>query len=119
MQSSSVLPVRCDCIGGEVHAAIHDVVEEFSVLGVLHHDEDALGGLDYLVELGDGGVADQFEDVQLARDAFDVGDVLDLVLLQDLNGHWLAGLAVHCLLHLPEGALADRLSDWRRRYSIR
>ena len=65
-------------MGRGVHAAVHDVVEELAVLRVLHDDEDAVGGLDDFVELGDGGVADQFEDVQFSRDALDV--MMSLIL---------------------------------------
>lgn len=46
--------------GGEVHAAVHDVIEEFSVLGVFHDDEDPIVGLDYFVELGYRRMPDQF-----------------------------------------------------------
>lgn len=42
----------------ELHAAVHDVVKEFTVLGVLHDDEDAFRGLDDLVELCYRGVSD-------------------------------------------------------------
>jgi hypothetical protein len=106
-------------MGSRVHSAVHDVVEELAVLRVLHDDEDAIGGFHDFVELGDGGVADQFEDVQFARDAFDVGDVLDLVLLEDLDRHRLARVPVDRLLHLPESALPDRLPESHARYSIR
>lgn len=66
MRSSNVPLFHSGWVGREVHAAIHDVVEEFAVLGVLHDDEDAFGRFHDLVQLGDGGVPDQFEDVQLA-----------------------------------------------------
>lgn len=45
-------------MGDEVHAAVHDVIEELSVLGVFHDDEDPVVGLDDLVELSDGGMPD-------------------------------------------------------------
>lgn len=38
----------------------HDVVEEFPVFDVLHDEEKMLGGFDYLVELDDAGMPDQF-----------------------------------------------------------
>ena len=106
-------------MGAGVHAAVHDVVEELAVLRVLHDDEDAVGRLDDLVELRDGGVAHQFEDVQLARDPLHVRDVLDLLLLQDLDRHRLSRLPVHRLLHLPERPLPDSLPRSPQNYSIR
>ena len=44
-------------MGMGVHAAVHDVVEELAVLGVLHYHKDDIRCLYNLVELCDGGVA--------------------------------------------------------------
>ena len=57
------------------------VVEELAVLHELHDEEQLLGGLDYLVELDEVRVADEFEDVDLAGDALDVGHLTDFLLL--------------------------------------
>ena len=54
MGSSDVLLFRFCWLSERVHAAVHYVVEEFSILGVLHDHEDVVVGLDDLVELGDG-----------------------------------------------------------------
>ncbi len=103
----------------KVHSAVHDIVEELPILRVLHNNEDAVGRFHDLVQLGDGGVPDQFEDVQLSGDALDIGDVLYLVLLEDLDRHWLARVPVDRLLHLAESAPPDRLPPLEQLYSIR
>ena len=103
----------------EVHAAVHDVIKEFPVLGVFHDDEDPVVGFDDLVELGYRRVADQFEDVQLSRDALNIGYILDFVLLQDLDGHGLAGVPVDGLFDLAKSALADGLPAYPHAYSIK
>lgn len=50
------------------------------------------------------------EDADLASNALDIRLLDDLLLLQGLNGHFLAGGDVHAQSHLPESALADRLA---------
>jgi hypothetical protein len=55
------------------------------------------------------GMADQFQYVYLAGDPLDVRHVDDLLLFQHLHGHLLARALVDRQLHLPEGALTQRL----------
>jgi len=66
---------------GGVHAAIHDVVKKLSVLSVLHDHEDDIWGLYDLVELRDGGVSDEFEDVEFPGNSFDIGDIFYFTFL--------------------------------------
>lgn len=102
----------------EVHATVHDVVEELPVLGVLHDHEDDVGGLYDLVELCDGGVAYEFEDVELAGDSLDVGDVFDFIFLEDFDGDGLLGGDVGGFFDLAEGAFADGRAAWGRGYRM-
>ena len=85
----------------------HDVVEEFPVFDVLHDEEKVLGGFDYLVELDDAWVPDQFQDVDLSRNPLYVSDVDDLLLYQDLDGDFLARESVRAEFDLAESALPD------------
>lgn len=96
-------------MGGGVLLLLGDVVEELATRAVLHDQEEVLGRLDNLVELDEVRVADQFEDVDLAGDTFDVRYVHDLLLLQHLHCHLLARPLVDRQLHLPERPLAQRL----------
>lgn len=106
-QNSDVPTSRSSCISDSIHSAVHDVVEKFPILRVLHDHEDGLGCLDDLVELGDGGVSDQFEDVQLACDSFYVSHVFDFVFLEYFDGNWLVGVIMYGFFDFAEGALAD------------
>lgn len=90
-----------------VHLAVHHVVEKFTVLGVLHHHEDVLLGLDDFIELGDRRVSDQFENVQLSCDSLHIGDVFYFVFLENLNCHRFLGVLVDGLFDLPESAPPD------------
>lgn len=88
---------------------LDDIVKQLAVLHVLHHQEEVPAGLDDLVELDDGGVADELEDMDFPRDPLHVGDIDDLLFDEDLDGHPLPGQRVGAQLHLPEGPFADRL----------
>jgi hypothetical protein len=72
----------------------HNVVEQFSPIAVLHYHVQFLLGLDDFIELDDVGVAHLFQDFYFPGDALDVFLVVDLVLLQDLDGDLLSGEGV-------------------------
>jgi hypothetical protein len=46
-----------------IHSGIHDVIEKFPILCVLHDHEDGIGCFDDFVELCYGAVPYKFEDV--------------------------------------------------------
>ena len=71
--------------------AFDDVVEELSILHVLHDEEELFGGFDDLVELDDVGVSDQLEDVDLSGDPLNVSHIHDLLFLEDLDGYFFPG----------------------------
>ena len=53
-------------------------------------------------------MADEFEDVNLSGNPLNIGNINDLFLYEDLDGHFLAGEGVSGQLDLPEGALPYR-----------
>ena len=57
------------------------------------------------------GVPYFLEDGDFSVDSFDIGLVFDLVLLQDLDGNFIAGDDVSALLDLAECALALCFAD--------
>jgi hypothetical protein len=67
------------------------------------------GRLNYLVQLDDVRVADEFQDVDFPAHSLYIGHIHDLVFLQDFDCHLLAGQGVDAQLHLAEGALAQGL----------
>lgn len=86
-----------------------DMVEEFAVGSVLHDQQQVLGRFDQLVQLDDVGMAHQFQNVDLAGDALDVGSVDYARLVEDFNGYGFVCRDVNSCLHFAEGALAQRL----------
>lgn len=69
---------------------LHDVVEQFPALHVLHHQEEMFGRFDDLVQLDDVGMPDELEDMDLPRDPLHIGYIDNFILLQDLDGHFFA-----------------------------
>ena len=88
----------------------HNVVEEFSSLHVFHDEKELVRGLDYFVELDDSGVTNQFKDMNLSRNTFDVCHINNLLFLQNLDCHFLPSREVHSRLNLPKSPLSQRLS---------
>ncbi len=67
-----------------------DIVEQLTVAHVLHYQEQLFGSFNYLVELDDVGVTDQFQDVNLSRDSLNICYIDYSVLLQHFYGYLLA-----------------------------
>ena len=105
-------------MGRGVHAAIHNIVEELTILGVLHDHEDDIGGLYNLVELCNGWVAYKFEDVEFAGDSLDIGDVFDFIFLEDFDCDRLLGGDMGGFFDFAEGAFADGRAAWGRGYRM-
>lgn len=68
----------------------HDVVEELAAVAVLHDHVQFFFCLDDLVQLNHVRVTDLLEDFDLASNAFDIFLVVDLVLLENLDGDLLS-----------------------------
>ena len=54
-------------------------------------------------------MSDELEDVNLSGNPLNIGNIDDLFLDEDLDGHLFTGEGVSSQLDLPEGALPDRL----------
>ena len=63
--------------------------------------------LTYLIKLNDIRVSNDLEDVDLPGDPLDVRLVLDLVLLEDLDGDLLARYQMRAQAHFAERALSE------------
>ena len=89
------------------------------MLGVLHHHEDVFGCFDDFIQLGDGSVPDHLEDVQLAGDSLNIGDILYFILLKDLDGDGLLSGEMGGFFDFSEGALPNGQPGLPQTYSMR
>lgn len=69
-----------------------------------------LGRFDDLVQLDDGWMPHQLQDMDLPTDSLHVGYIDDFILLQDLDRHLLPCHGMSRQFHLPKCALPDRLT---------
>lgn len=86
-----------------------DQPEQLTPLQVLSHQQQALLGLDDLVEVHDVAMADLLEDGDLVLDSLLVFGTHAL-LVDDFDGHLLVGWDVHGQVHLAECPLPDVLA---------
>lgn len=85
----------------------YDHLEELPLGHVLHHQEELLWSLNYLVQLNDVWVPDLLQNVDFSSDPLDIGHVGDPTLLKHLHSHSLTSDRVDPQLHLPKRALAQ------------
>ena len=85
-----------------------DEAEQLTIATVFHDEEEFVWRLNGLIQLDDVGMADDFENVNFARDALYIVDIGDLAFVEDLDGHFLVGQHVYALLNFTEGALTER-----------
>ena len=104
------------CVDVVYAIVAHDVVEELACVRMLHNQVQFALCFNYLIKLDDARVPNFLEDFDFASNSIDVGLVLDLVLLQYLDGHLLLRYCVDAQLDLSEGALAERLVYQEMRY---
>ena len=102
----------------EVHSAIHNVVEKLSVLRVLHDHEDGVRCFDDFIELSDGWMSYELQNVQFTRDSFYVSDIFYFIFLQDFDGDWLLCVIMYGLFDFAESALADGVPYYERKYCM-
>ena len=89
-----------------LHALVlHDVVEKFSTVSILHDQVELLGRLNDFVELNDVWVSDHLQDVNLSCHPLDVVHILDLILLKYLDGYFLPTRLVSADLDFTECSL--------------
>lgn len=97
-------------VGGYVvvHSIVlHYVVEELACVGVFHNKVEVGLSFDYLIQLNHSGVSDFLQDLDLPCNPIDVHLVLDLVLLQYLDGYLFIRDRVDSLFHLAEGSFSE------------
>lgn len=63
----------------------HNIVEEFTILAVLHYEEELTLSLNDLVQLDDVGMSDLLEDLDLTADSLNVFLVFNSRFLKDLD----------------------------------
>lgn len=59
----------------------HNVVKQLSSACILHNQIELLWSLNYLIELNNVGMSNEFEDMNFSCDSLHVTYILDLVLL--------------------------------------
>lgn len=67
--------------------------------------------LDDLVELDDGRMPDEFENVDLAWDAFDIGDINNFFFDEDFDGDFFPSEGVGGHFDFAESAFADGFAE--------
>lgn len=67
----------------------NDVIEKLAVLYVLHNQKQMAGGLYDFIQLDDGRMPNQFENVDLSGHSLNIGHINDLFLHQNLYRHFL------------------------------
>ena len=77
-------------------AFLHDIIEQFAGLDVLHDHVDVRRGLHHLVETDDVGVHEETQDLDLPTDFFLHVHRFDLLAVEDLNGDFVAGKNMFC-----------------------
>jgi len=90
---------------------LDDVVEELATADELHDQEELLGRLDDFEKLDDVGVADQLEDVDLARHSLHICIPRNFALFQYFHRHLFSCDIVNASLDFTEGAFADVFAD--------
>ena len=82
-----------------------DIIEQFAIATVFHDEEKTILGFNNLVKLDYVWMAHNSKDVDLSGHALNIINVVDLPLVQYLDGHLLSRKDVEALLYLAERAL--------------
>ena len=86
---------------------LDDVVEEFTTACKLHDQVELARSLNDLVKLNDIGMPDQLENVDLARNSFDISHVTNSILLQNLDRNTFLGQLVLAFAYFTKSAFAN------------
>ena len=68
----------------------NDVIEKFTVLYVLHNQKQMARGFYDFIQLNDGRMPDQFQNVDLSGDSLNISHINDLFLYQNLYSYFLS-----------------------------
>ena len=90
---------------------LYDIVEEFTPARKLHNQVQLARCFNYLVQLDDVRMANQFQNVDLPSDSLHVCDVRDATFFKYLDGHVFLSELMHTFAHLAKGALTNLLFD--------
>ena len=86
-----------------------DVVEQLAGIGMLHDQVKLTFRLYYLIELNHSRVTYFLEYFNFASNPIDIGLILNFILLQNFNGHFLLRNGVNAQLDLTKSALTECL----------
>lgn len=100
-----------------VHSIISDdVIEKLTGIGMLHYQVKLTFCLNYLVELYHSRMTYFLENFDLTSNAINVGLILNLILLQYLDCHFLLRNSVNAQLDFPKSSFSQRLINQKVRY---
>ena len=83
-----------------------DVLKQFPLADVLHHQEQLLGGFDDLIQLDDVRMPNLLEDADLSGDSFDIRNISYFTFFKNFNCNFFLSLRMDSHLHLPECTLS-------------
>lgn len=83
-----------------------NIVEQLTILHVLHHQEEMFGGFNDFIKLDDVGMSDQFQNVNLPADSLHICYVYYTIFFQNFDSHLFAGGEVCSQFDLSESSLA-------------
>lgn len=90
---------------------LHDVVKELASTCILHDQVELLGCLDNFIKLNNMRMTNEFEDVNLSGDPFNITDILYFLLLKYFDSDLLARQIVIPELDLAKRALPNSLAE--------
>ena len=97
---------------------LHDVLEELAARAILHDEVQVIVVLYHFVQLDYLRVTHLLQDGDFTIDPLNIRMVLDLVLLENLDGDFVAGDYMRALLHFTEGTLSFSLANDEAAYNF-
>jgi hypothetical protein len=89
---------------------LNNVVKKLTPACIFHDQVKLFRGLYDLIELYNVRMSNQLQDVNLSRHPLNIAHILNFLLLEDLDGHFLSCEVVAAELDLSEGALSNRFA---------
>ena len=91
-------------------ALFYYVFEQFPTACILHYQKELLRGLNYLIQLHDIWMPNDFQNVDLSHHSCYIGLVLYFIFFKDFNGDLLRGQLVYSFAHFAERTRANCLA---------
>lgn len=79
--NSSAPQLMIDLVISMLHFSIHNIIEKFSIICILHHDKDSILWLYNFVKLSNRRMPHQFQDVQLSWNSLHISYVFYFTFL--------------------------------------